>query len=329
MPLVTLSNSKQFMSPSETTVLEAARTQGFVLEHSCRTGRCGVCKAKVVSGHTQVLKGEEALTDAEKNEGYIFTCCRAAVDDLVLDIEDLGRLGALQKQTLPCKIDSLHLLAPGVMQLFLRLPPKHNFKYVSGQYIDVIAKKNIRRSYSIANAQQVSDKLELHVRHVPEGEMSQYWFHEAQANDLLRLDGPHGTFCVRERDQKNIIFLATGTGIAPIKSMLEDLNIYSDHASSKTIYVYWGGRTPGDFYWQPAFEHLDIHFRPTLSRANEQWQGRRGYVQDAVLADALDVADSVVYACGSDAMIHAARKQLTSQGLAPQNFFSDAFVSSK
>jgi CDP-4-dehydro-6-deoxyglucose reductase, E3 len=329
MPLVTLSNSKQFTSPSETTVLDAARAHGLVLEHSCRTGRCGVCKAKVTSGHTQVLKGEEALTDAEKNEGYIFTCCRAAVDDLVLDIEDLGRLGALQKQTLPCKIDSIHFLAPDVIQLFLRLPPKHKFEYVSGQYIDIITKKDIRRSYSIANASQVSDKLELHVRQVPGGEMSHYWFHEAQTNDLLRLDGPHGTFCFRERDQKNIIFLATGTGIAPIKSILEDLNSNLDHIHFKAIYIYWGGRTPEDIYWQPTFERLDIHFRPTLSRANEQWQGRRGYVQNAVLADGLDVADAVVYACGSDAMIHAARQLLTSQGLASKNFFSDAFVSSK
>jgi CDP-4-dehydro-6-deoxyglucose reductase, E3 len=329
MPLVTLSNSKQFMSPSEATLLDAARAQGLVLEHSCRNGRCGACKARVISGHTQVLKSEDALTDSEKDEGYIFTCSRAAVDDLVLDIEDLGRLGRVQKQTLPCKIDRMNLLAPDVMQLFLRLPPKHNFEYLSGQYIDVIAKKGIRRSYSIANAQQVSDKLELHVRQVSEGEMSHYWFHEAQENDLLRLDGPHGTFCVRDRDQKNIIFLATGTGIAPIKSILEDLNNNLEPIRSKIIYVYWGGRTPEDIYWQPVFEHLDIHFRPTLSRANEQWQGRRGYVQNAVLADALDVADSVVYACGSDAMIHAARQLLMSQGLAPKNFFSDAFVSSK
>lgn len=338
MPVVTLANAKQYSCAADVTLLDAARAQGLVLEHSCRTGRCGACKAKVIIGNTQPIKHEEALSDEEKNANYIFTCCRAAITDVELDIEDLGLLGSIPIQTTPCKIDSIIKLAPDVLQIFLRLPPKSNFVYVAGQYIDVIAKNGVRRSYSVANSlstnsshenQSSSHKIELHVRKVSDGTMSHYWFNEAQDNDLLRLEGPLGTFCFHEKTQQNVIFLATGTGIAPIKSMLEYLDNSQAQTPSKNIYVYWGGRTPDDIYWQPTFAHLNIHFHPILSQANEHWHGRRGYVQHALLADNLNIADSVVYACGSDKMIHAAKDLLMVYGLNPKNFFSDAFVSSE
>ncbi len=332
MPTVSLANAKQFSCPAECTLLDAARTQGLVLEHSCRTGRCGVCKAKVIHGQTQPIKFEEALNNEDMQAGYILTCCRAAIDDIELDIEDLGRLGSIKIQTLPCKIDSMMKLAPDVLQIFLRLPPNNNFEYLAGQYIDVIAKNGVRRSYSIANSihenTSLQNKLELHIREVNEGIMSDYWFKEAKDNDLLRMEGPQGTFCFHEKPARNLIFLATGTGIAPIKSILEDLNNDQQYVDPKNIYIYWGGRTPSDIYWQPTFANLNINFQPILSRASEGWKGRQGYVQNAMLADNIDLTDSVVYACGSDKMIHTAKNLLISHGLNSINFFSDAFVSS-
>lgn len=328
MAVVTLSNHKQFAATSETSLLDAAKAQGLVLEHSCRTGRCGACKAKVINGETQILKAEESLDENEMNAGFILTCCRTAVNDIELDIEDLGLLASIKTQTLPCKIDQLNLLAPDVMQIFLRLPPTNQFNYLPGQYIDVIARSDVRRSYSIANALRADSKLELHVRAVTHGQMSQYWFNEAKTNDLLRLEGPHGTFCFHPKPEKNIVFLATGTGIAPIKSILEEFSNNAELVQKKNIYIYWGGRILADLYWQPDFANLNIAFRPTLSRASNDWEGRHGYVQDAVIADVIDLQDSVVYACGSDTMIHAAKKLLVAQGLKPNNFYSDAFVSS-
>jgi CDP-4-dehydro-6-deoxyglucose reductase len=328
MAVVTLSNHKQFLATAETSLLDAAKAQGLVLEHSCRTGRCGACKALVTKGQTQILKAEESLTEDEVDAGLILTCCRTAVNDLDLDIEDLGLLASIKTLTLPCKIDQLNLLAPDVIQIFLRLPPTNQFNYLPGQYIDVIARSGIRRSYSIANLLQVDGKLELHVRAVNNGQMSHYWFNEAKTNDLLRLEGPHGTFCFHPKIEKNIIFLATGTGIAPIKSMLEAFATNAEWVEGKNIYIYWGGRHLADLYWQPDFTNLNITFRPTLSQAQESWEGRKGYVQDAVIADAIAINDSVIYACGSDTMIHAAKKLLIAQGLKPENFYSDAFVSS-
>jgi CDP-4-dehydro-6-deoxyglucose reductase len=327
MSSVSLSNHKKFECPAESTILDAAKSHNLVLEYSCRTGRCGTCKAKVISGNTRAVKTEESLTAEELHDGYILTCARTALDNVSLDIEDLGRLAAIKTQTLPCRIDSIRPLTDDVMQVILRLPPKNNFAYLSGQYIDVIAKNGIRRSYSIANSKLLSDKVELHIRQVENGELSQYWFEEAKQNDLLRFEGPYGTFCLRDKPQKNIIFLATGTGIAPIKSILEDLNSAAEQTHN--IYLYWGGRHTQDIYWQPEFGTIQINFNPVLSRADVTWTGRRGYIQDALMADNIDLSHSVVYACGSDQMIHSAQKSLILNGLDSKNFYSDAFVSSK
>lgn len=327
MPNVTLANAKKFVAANDKTILLEANANGIALEYSCRTGRCGVCKAQVVRGETRPLRAEEALTPEELHSGVILTCCRAAITDIDLDIEDLGRLAEIATKTVPCRLDSIEKLAPDVVQVTLRLPPASKLNYLPGQYVDVIW-QGARRSYSIANAPQFDGKLTLHVRHVAQGLMSQYWFNEAKVNDLLRLEGPLGTFCLRTTEPSNLVFLATGTGIAPVKAMLEELAASPELTVGKRIYVYWGGRNICDIYWQVKFEELSLSFIPVLSRSSPGWEGRRGYVQQALLEDEVDLTDAVVYACGSDDMIHSARKQLTSAGLHPKRFYSDAFVSS-
>lgn len=328
MPTITLANRKSFIADQERTLLESAKSQGVVLEYSCRTGRCGVCKAKVLQGSTSVMQGEQGLSEAELAMGFILTCCRSALSDLELDVDDLGDLADIQPKTLPCRIDSIDMVAADVIKIILRTPPNNSLRYLAGQYIDILGKEGVRRSYSLANARRADGKLELHVRHVPQGVMSQYWFGGAQSNDLLRLEGPLGTFSLRNTKPSNLIFLATGTGIAPVKAMLETLETESHQLAGKKIYIYWGGRTESDLYWSPQLLQLNLNFIPVLSRADAQWVGRTGYVQDALLADSIDFADAVVYACGSDAMIHSAREQLLAVGLPSKNFYSDAFVSS-
>ncbi|HTF94761.1 MAG TPA: FAD-binding oxidoreductase [Cellvibrio sp.] len=330
MSVVTLGNAKQFVCADDISILDAAKAQGIILEHSCRTGRCGVCKAKVIQGTTRLTQEETGITHEETNEGFVLTCCRTASEDTALDIEDLGALADIKVQTLPCKIDSITYLAEDIIRVILRLPPTGNFNFLPGQYINIIAKNSIRRSYSIACNHQQNGKLELHIRKVPQGIMSQYWFEEAKENDLLRFEGPHGTFCFREKTEKNIIFLATGTGIAPVKSILEFLDSAPSLLNERKVSVYWGGRTLADIYWQPDYSHIAISFNPVLSRSQAfQWDGHQGYVQDAVTADQLNWSDSVVYACGSPDMIRDAKKLLVQQGLKINNFFSDAFVSSQ
>jgi CDP-4-dehydro-6-deoxyglucose reductase, E3 len=329
MSVVTLANAKQFICADATSILDAARAQGLVLEHSCKSGRCGVCKTKVLQGTTKVLQEETGLTPDEINQGMVLTCCRTATQNIELDIEDLGLTADIKVQTMPCKIDSITYLTPDIARVILRLPPTGNFRFLPGQYINVVGKNSIRRSYSIANYHAHHGKIELHIRKVQQGVMSQYWFVDARENDLLRFEGPFGTFCFREKPEKNIIFLATGTGIAPIKSMLECIDDSSSSLTGREIHIYWGGRTPTDIYWRPECRQLAPAFKPVLSQAASDWDGRRGYVQHALVADNLDLADAVVYACGSPEMIRDAKQLLTQCGLSSVNFFSDAFVSSQ
>jgi CDP-4-dehydro-6-deoxyglucose reductase len=230
-------------------------------------------------------------------------------------------------QILPCRIAALERLSADVVKVALRVPPTSQFNSYPGQYIDIIGFGGLRRSYSIANA-GANGHIELHVRQVDGGAMSAYWFHQAQANDLLRLNGPLGTFFLRDIAGLDLVFLATGTGIAPVKAMLESLAVRSDEFRPRTIAVYWGGRTEQDLYWDPAKLEVEHRFIPVLSRAQGDWAGTRGYVQHALLADNPVLQQTSVYACGSDAMIRSAREMLTAAGLPERRFHSDAFVCS-
>lgn len=328
MAMVTLSNGKTFEAVPDASILESAKQQGIVLDYSCRTGRCGVCRAHASNASTEVRQSEAALSRDEIDSGYILTCCRAATDDVFLDVEDLGSLGNIQTKTLPCRISSLEKVSEDVMAVTLKTPPSSQLDYLPGQYLDIIGKGGVRRSYSIANAPRLDGMLELQIRRVEGGTMSAYWFEQAEVNDLLRLEGPLGTFSLRERPIEHLVFLATGTGIAPVKAMLEHLNEKAELFPEVRLHVYWGGRTPEDIYWQPQLSNRQHRFTPVLSRPNSNWQGRKGYVQDILLEDGLDLGSAQVYACGSEAMIGSARLALVAAGLESKNFYSDAFVSS-
>ncbi|KAF1045175.1 FAD-binding oxidoreductase [Xylophilus sp.] len=308
----------------------AARSAGVVLQHSCRTGRCGACKCRVIQGQTQRLGSDESLSVAEKVQGWILTCTFAAADsELQLDTEDVSILANYPARTTPCRIDGLELLAPDVMRVTLRFPPNGAPLYLAGQYADVIGPGGIRRSYSIANAPDASGKVELHVRRVPGGALSRYWFEQARAGDLLRLDGPKGSFYLRDVAGLDLVFMATGTGYAPVQAMLAALTARELSEQPRSITLYWGGRTPADLYRRPsAPAGAAFRFVPVLSRADNSWSGARGYVQHALLADRQTFDSSAVYACGSMTMIADASTVLEGAGLPNRRFFSDAFVSS-
>ena len=309
-------------------MLDAALRSGIVLEHSCKTGRCGSCKVQVSSGSTNPIVDEIGLSQAERDAGWVLTCARSATSDIQLDIEDLGDIQLHPTKTLPCRIQSLKRLSADVLRVVLRLPPNQQFDYHPGQYIDVIGKDGLRRSYSVANAPAAEKLIELHIGQVPEGAMSQYWFEQAEINDLLRLNGPLGTFFLRDVAELDLVLLATGTGIAPVKALLEGMAAGPKARLPHSISVYWGGRVPQDLYWNPTEVDLALQYFPVLSRADADWSGHRGYVQQAVLKSGVNLANAVIYACGSLAMIDSARTQLVAAGLNSRRFYSDAFVPS-
>jgi CDP-4-dehydro-6-deoxyglucose reductase len=210
----------------------------------------------------------------------------------------------------------------------LRLPPSAEFSFIPGQYIDIIGPSGVRRSYSLANASFGDKALELHIRAVESGVMSDYWFKDAKVNDLLRLHGPLGTFFLREYEDLDLVFLATGTGIAPVKAITQSLVGTPPDLAPRSITVFWGGRTIKDLYFDPHEILAGHRFIPVLSRPPLGWAGASGYVQNAFLASQPDLARTAVYACGSHAMICGAKSSLLSAGLPYNRFFSDAFLPS-
>lgn len=326
MNQVLLTSGRKFKANGIETLLDAATRAGFYFPYSCKTGRCSTCKCKVLSGHTLVLHPEVGLTDQEKSEGWILSCVRSAASEVILDVEDLGGVPAVK--TLPCRISHLELLASNVIQVKLKLPPTAEFNFLPGQYIEVIGPNGIRRSYSLANGNFEDGFLELHIRAVQSGAMSEYWFRQAKISDLLRLNGPLGTFFLRDIANKDLVFLATGTGIAPVKAILESLPSRPADQRPQSVTVIWGGREPADIYFDVSSITGNFNYVPVLSRADTAWTGARGYVQQQLLMMNFDLHQAVIYACGSDDMIRSAKEFLTQYGLSTNQFFSDAFVCS-
>lgn len=325
---VELINGKKFQAEVNESLLDAAARAGIRLNYSCKTGRCSSCKCRVISGTTDTLQDATGLNAQEKSEGWILSCISSATTNMLLEAEDLGDVRVPEAKTLPCRISQIDFLAPDVVRVFLRFPPTADFQFLAGQYVDVIGPGGIRRSYSLANANFLDRQLELHIRKVNDGAMSDYWFNQAKPNDLLRIHGPLGTFFLRDVQDADLIFLATGTGIAPIKSMLGSISSMPPEHRPRSMQIFWGGRTPADFYIKPEDAPGTQNWNFVLSREHSDWQGIRGYVQDAVLNSKIQLTLATVYACGSDAMIQSAKYSLTKAGLSSKSFYSDAFVSS-
>jgi CDP-4-dehydro-6-deoxyglucose reductase len=327
MQEITLSSGRSFKAEARTSILDAAAQENVLIPYSCKTGRCNSCKCRVISGSTHILHAESGLTAAEKEQGWILSCARSAETDLQLEVEDLG-ITLPTPKTYPCRVSSVERVAEDVIRVRLRLPPTAAFSFLPGQYVDIIGEGGIVRSYSIANADFAEKMLELHIREVPDGAMSRYWFSQAKPNDLLRMKGPLGTFFLRDAVETDLFFLATGTGIAPVKAILESFaNIAADkHPQSVT--VLWGARKQGDLYVDirgiPG-KHL---FIPVLSRPAKGWNGAKGHVQDVLLSMQPRLQRAAVYACGSTAMIEGAKQALLAAGLPANRFYSDAFVCS-
>lgn len=323
MPKIFLAGGVEFWSELGESILSAAKRAHIAIEHSCKNGRCGACLAPVLSGDTDVLQKEEFLGSEDFSGNHILTCCRTAKSDLVLDIHDLGEIGSIPTLTLPCRIDLIDRLSDNVVNLTLRLPPDSGFLFVAGQYVNLIH-QDIQRSYSISNALRPDGKVELLIKKAPGGAMSEYLFSRASVNDLLRLEGPLGTFSYREDNSENLVFIATGTGIAPIKAMLESFEASRVKAN---VFVIWGARFEKDLFFELAIPSLPYSFIPVLSREDREGYFS-GYVQDVVLDLGLDLKKTTVYACGSEVMIRGASELLIDSGLPSERFYSDAFVSS-
>lgn len=311
-----------YIASKEDTILDAALTNKLFLEHSCKKGECGLCTVTLLSGSVKSKQG--CIT----SQGEILTCSSYPASNLSIRANFYLELAEIQCVTLPCKIVNQVFFAPDIVILTLRYPPTTKFNYLPGQYIDLIY-KGVRRSYSIANTQTVLAGIELHIRLIPNGEFSQLLRHESGIGQMVRIEGPKGTFFVR-KSSSPIIFLAGGTGFAPIKAMIEFL---LENNIDRNINIYWGMTGAEDFYsnlpYSWAEKYNNIRYVPVVSSEDEAWSGRRGLVSQAVINDFPNLSAYHVYACGSPLMINSAKEMFVSCGLSPLHFYADVFVSSK
>ena len=325
---ISLKNNKSFEFKNETSIFHAAQASGIVLEHSCLTGRCRSCIVKVLSGKTVDIREDVILSKDEKRENFILSCNSRPLSNLKLDIEDLGNIKLFKKKIVPAKISLIEIYNNDVIKLVLRLPPTTDFKFISGQYVNII-KGDLKRSYSIASKSDKKNQLEFFIKKYENGLMSKYLFEEAKVNDLLRVEGPLGSFFLRETQCENIVFLATGTGIAPIKSILESVSEAPQNLNKKKLWIFVGARYEKDLIWNPSIinNKIQVNYIPVLSRQINDWDGEKGYIQEVVLKQKINLENAQVYACGSNEMIQAAKKLLIKNSLKENNFYSDAFVS--
>lgn len=325
-------SGRSFGVSANDTLLTAAIAQGINLPYGCKDGACGSCKCKMLSGSVVHTLQAKALSAEDQAAGLVLTCCALATSDVVLESKQVTELGALPIKKLPARVSSLERLSPDVIRMQLQLPANDNFAYRAGQYIEILLRDGSRRSYSMANASHAGAGLELHLRHMPGGKFTDHVFTAMQTKEMLRFEGPYGSFYLREQSDKPIILLASGTGFAPVKALLEQLQALG---SQRAVSLYWGGRRPQDLYmrdWVAAQQSLlpQLRFVPVVSDAlaQDQWQGRSGLVHRTVLEDFPDLSAHQVYACGAPVMVEAARRDFSAlAGLPPEEFFADAFTS--
>ncbi|ABI59297.1 CDP-6-deoxy-delta-3,4-glucoseen reductase [Nitrosomonas eutropha] len=326
--------------PTET-ILEAALRHGLSLPYGCRNGSCGTCKGKIIQGIVDYgAYSEEVLTEQEKEQHLALFCCARPLSDLEIECQEIEAVKDIRVRTMPCRVHKLEHVASDVMIIYLKLPANERLQFLPGQYIDILMKDGQRRSFSLANAPGNDEFLQLHTRNYAGGVFSEYVFSHMKEKDILRFEGPLGSFFLHDTPKNDtpIIFLAGGTGFAPVKSMLEYL-FYTENTRFKhnKIKLYWGARTRDGLYlndlakkWEE--ENKNFSYIPVLSEPllTDNWQGKNGLVHQAVMEDMDTLSDCQVYACGAPAMVKAAFDNFTSQrNLQEENFFSDAFIPSK
>jgi CDP-4-dehydro-6-deoxyglucose reductase len=331
-------SGRTFQVERDESVLAAAIQAGIGLPYGCKDGACGSCKCKLIEG--RVLHGAhqtKALSPQEEDAGYILTCCAHPQSDLVIEARQVVGAGDFPVVKMPTRVTRLTRLAPDVMQLRLQLPANNSFGFKAGQYVEFILKDGQRRSYSMANAPHEvqaagPEGMELHIRHMPGGLFTDQVFGTLKEKDILRLEGPFGTFFLREDSTRPIVLLASGTGLAPLKAMIAHMR-HIGH--TRPTALYWGCRSRIDLYlhdWalQQEAELPWLRYVPVLSepRPDDAWRGRLGLVHQAVLTDLPDLSGHEVYACGAPVMVQAARDDFTRlAGLPDEHFHADAFTS--
>ena len=335
-------SGRMFSADTNEAVLAAAIRQGIGLPYGCKDGACGSCKCKKLEG--EVVHGPhqtKALSPDEEAAGYILACCAVPQTDVVIESRQVTDESAFPIKKMPSRVVSLEKKSDDVMLVRLQLPANDTVRYHAGQYVEFILRDGARRAYSMANAPHtlvksdavppVGPQVELHIRHMPGGKFTDHVFNAMKEKEILRIEGPFGSFYLREDSDKPLVLLASGTGFAPIKALLEHM---LHKGITRPAVLYWGGRRPADLYldgWVREQLTLMPHltYVPVISDAlaQDNWTGRTGFVHSAVLQDFSDLSGHQVYACGAPVVVDSARAAYTAVAhLPPEEFYADSFT---
>ena len=318
----------QFESKAGENILESALEHGVAFPYGCKNGFCGACKAKVSGDYEyQDEYKPQPLTEEELDEGVVICCKAEAKSDLTIEVEVVKGADEIKVPTMPTKVVKMEKLADDVVRLYLKTPDNESMQFLAGQYIEVLMEDGKRRAFSIANAPHNNDAIELHIRLVEGGYFTPHVFNEMTEKEILRIEGPLGGFYLREDSRNDIVMVAGGTGFAPIKGIIEHA---IELGMKQTIHLYWGVRGEKDIYLkelaeQWAAEHENINFVPVLSDAAEGWEGRTGYVHEAVFEDFYDLSGRDLYVAGPPVMVNACKEACTQRKLPEKRFYSDSF----
>ncbi len=330
-------SGRLFSAESNETLLAAGIRQGIGLPYGCKDGACGSCKCKKLEGI--VVHGphqSKALSDEEEAQGLILTCCAMAQSDVVLESRQVTEAGAFPIKKMPVRVAAMAKKSDDVMVIQLQLPANDVMKFHAGQYIEFLLRDGSRRSYSMANAPHTLEagapKVELHIRHMPGGKFTDPVFTTMKEKDILRAEGPYGSFFLREDSDKPMVLLASGTGFAPIKALIEHMQ---HQGITRPATLYWGGRRPSDLYMNDWIEAQlarmpQLRYVPVISNATAEdaWTGRTGFVHQAVLQDHPDLSGFQVYACGAPIVVDSAQRDYVNLGGLPaEEFYADSFTS--
>lgn len=334
--ITVLPSNHTFTAKEGQSIIDAALEHDIVLPYSCRTGSCTTCKGKVISGDFETGVGtEQLLQKDERNLGFVLFCETKAHSDLVIESREIRLATDIVIRKMPVRVVEMQAATSDVMILKLQTPTTEPFRYMPGQYLEFILKDGRRRAYSMASRPNGLEPVELHVRHTPGGVFTDHVFGvstQMKEREILRVEGPMGSFFLRDDTEKPIIFLASGTGFAPLKAIMEDV---IEKGITRPIHLYWGGRRPSDIYmsdlvktWQGILPNFT--FVPVVSDGlpEDNWTGRTGFVHAVVLEDFDDLSAYQVYACGAPIVINSARQAYTVKAGLPENeFYADSFTS--
>jgi CDP-4-dehydro-6-deoxyglucose reductase len=342
--IISLANTgRRFEAGADQLLLDAAQHAALNLPHSCRSGNCGACKARLLRGEIHYPGGRPlGLSDAEMAEGMILLCKAQARTDLQVEIFELHSAGAVIRKRLPCRIERAIALSHDVMGLYLRLPLAEEFVFQAGQYIDILLPGGRRRSFSIASPPHDARPLELHVRHVPGGEFTGKLFHDARLRDdmhsaVLDIEGPLGTFNYRPHagESPPMLLIGGGTGIAPLLSIVRHV---IENRIPRNMRLFWGVRSEQDLYANERLQALvraagsaagsasgSLSYVPVLSEAAPAWRGLTGWVHEAAFDGVVDLGALEVYAAGPPGMIAAIQQEYAARGCSMQRLYVDSF----